>query len=49
MNHQDVPYETDEEYEYECLHCGAIEVASNYPGTCPECGEPVRNRRMPFE
>lgn len=49
MKHQDVSYESDEEYEYECLHCGKIATASSYPGDCPDCGEAVRNRRMSFE
>jgi rubrerythrin len=46
---RDVHYETDEEYEYECLGCGETTTASRHPGSCPDCGAGLRNRRMPYE
>ncbi|RBI58981.1 hypothetical protein DMJ13_24535 [halophilic archaeon] len=49
MSYQDCGHDSDGAYEYECLHCGTIATATNHPGSCPDCGEAVRNRGMPCE
>ena len=42
-------YEPDEAYEYECFDCGETVIAVSNPGSCPECGASMRNRRYPIE
>ncbi|MFC4549306.1 MULTISPECIES: rubrerythrin-like domain-containing protein [Halorussus] len=49
MTHRDVTYDSDAEYEYECLNCGTTVSAVNYPGGCPDCESAMRNRGMPCE
>ena len=49
MTHRDVEYESDADSEYECMECGAIVRADSHPGTCADCGNAMRNRRMPYE
>ncbi|WP_128476083.1 rubrerythrin-like domain-containing protein [Halorussus pelagicus] len=49
MKTRDPEYDADEDYEYECLHCGATVSASSHPGDCDDCGRSMRNRRMPYE
>jgi len=45
----DVAPKSDEETPYECFACGNIVVAETSPGQCPDCGGPMRNRRIPIE
>lgn len=47
MGDRDVSYDGDAEYE--CLNCGETITQDTYPGTCPECGSSLRNRRTPLE
>lgn len=49
MSHRDVAYDSDAEYEYECLQCSTTVGATSNPGACPDCGAGMRNRRMPYE
>lgn len=49
MKHGDIEYNSDDEYEYECLNCSTTVTASSHPGGCPECDTTMRNRRMPYE
>lgn len=49
MNHRDVEYDPDADYEYECMGCSSTLRAANHPGDCPECGTAMRNRQMPYE
>jgi rubrerythrin len=44
----DVGTDTDEAI-FECLHCGWSEQSETNPGTCPECGNGLRNCSMPIE
>ena len=46
---RDVDPEPDEETPYECFECGNIIIAENSSDRCPDCGGPMRNRRMPLE
>jgi rubrerythrin len=46
---KDVDPDSDEETPYECFECGKIIIAEDSPGQCPDCGGPMRNRRMPLE
>lgn len=46
---RDVEYDTEGEYEYECLQCGDVIVAVSHPGECSDCGGTLRNRGMPYE
>jgi len=46
---KDVDPESDEKTSYECFECGNIIIAENSPDRCPDCGGPMRNRRMPVE
>ncbi|WP_254840620.1 rubrerythrin-like domain-containing protein [Natronomonas marina] len=39
----------DDRLLYECLTCGWSERAATNPGTCPECGDDIRNCSMPLE
>ena len=48
MQH-DVPDESDDEAEYECLECGHVVTAETHPGECPECGGEMQNRAMSLE
>lgn len=34
---------------YECTRCGWSKRAETNPGTCPECGDDLRNCSMPIE
>ncbi|MBP1902939.1 MULTISPECIES: rubrerythrin-like domain-containing protein [Halorubrum] len=45
----DVDPESDEKTPYECFECGSIIIAEDSPGQCPDCGGPMRNRRMSLE
>jgi signal-transduction protein with cAMP-binding, CBS, and nucleotidyltransferase domain len=40
-----VDAETDDTYE--CMSCGARVTATNKPGTCDDCGAPMRNISVP--
>jgi rubrerythrin len=46
---RDVDQQSGKETPYECFECGNIFVAENNPGTCPDCGGGMRNRRTPIE
>ncbi|EMA07916.1 rubrerythrin-like domain-containing protein [Haloferax denitrificans] len=46
---RDVNSEPDEKTPYECFECGSIIIAEDRPAQCPDCGGPVRNRRIPLE
>lgn len=46
--HQRDPYSPDESY-YECVDCRTRTVSDDYLGSCPDCGEPVRNLAVPRE
>jgi rubrerythrin len=46
---RDVTQSPDEETPYECFECGAVVVAADDPGSCPECDSEMRNRQMPIE
>mgnify|MGYP002338731606 CR=1 FL=1 len=44
------PGDTDNgEQIYECFECGAVVVAADDPGSCPECDGEMRNRQTPIE
>ncbi|MFC4543142.1 rubrerythrin-like domain-containing protein [Halosolutus amylolyticus] len=45
---KDVTYDPEDESTYECFSCGTV-VNASAPGTCPECGADMRNRRTPIE
>ena len=49
MSHRDPDYDSNAEYEYEGSNCGDIVRADAHPGSCSDCGVPMRNRRMPYE
>lgn len=49
MMTRDPDYETNADYEYECLNCGSTVRATSHPGDCADCGRTMRNRRMPYE
>ncbi|WP_227356945.1 rubrerythrin-like domain-containing protein [Haladaptatus salinisoli] len=49
MAPKDVDYEAGSESDYECLECGKTLRATSAPGSCPDCGTSMRNRRMPYE
>lgn len=49
MRGEDIEYEADVSYEYECLSCGDRVASDSHPGDCPECGASYRNRNMPLE
>lgn len=34
---------------FECLRCGWFDETDTHPGTCPECGNDLRNCAMPIE
>lgn len=34
---------------YECLECGWSKRSATSPGSCPECGNDLRNCSMPLE
>lgn len=44
----DVGADADESV-YECTRCGWSERAETSPGTCPKCGNDLRNTAMPIE
>jgi rubrerythrin len=46
---RDAEYDPNAERPYECFECGNLEVAAEDPGSCPECGGDMRNRRTPLE
>ncbi len=46
---RDIEIDPDETSPYECFECGTITVAADNPGTCPDCGGPMRNRWTPIE
>ncbi|MDR5674059.1 Rubrerythrin-like domain-containing protein [Halalkaliarchaeum sp. AArc-CO] len=46
---RDAAYDVDGRSEYECPNCGQTVTAASYPGDCPECAAPMRNRATPFE
>ncbi|WP_227357239.1 rubrerythrin-like domain-containing protein [Haladaptatus salinisoli] len=46
---RDVKPEPDKETPYECFECGNIIIAVSGPSQCPDCGGPMRNRRIPLE
>jgi rubrerythrin len=46
---RDVAYDPTEESPYECFTCGTVVVAGTNPGTCDDCGSPMRNRLTPIE
>jgi rubrerythrin len=46
---KDVEQHADAASPYECLQCGGVTVAEDNPGSCPDCGGEMRNRRTPLE
>ena len=46
---RDVELIPGEESPYECFECGLIVFKETHPGTCPDCGEEMRNRQTPLE
>ncbi|MXR19137.1 rubrerythrin-like domain-containing protein [Halobacterium bonnevillei] len=46
---RDVDQHSDEESPYECFECGNVVLEETNPGTCPDCGSAMRNRRTPLE
>ncbi|WP_157525752.1 rubrerythrin-like domain-containing protein [Halorientalis sp. IM1011] len=46
---RDTESTSSEETPYECFECGNVIVATDNPGSCPECGGSMRNRLMPLE
>ncbi|WP_254532888.1 rubrerythrin-like domain-containing protein [Natrinema gelatinilyticum] len=46
---KDVEIDLDEESPYECFECGKIVIVENTPSQCPDCGGPMRNRRVSLE
>ena len=46
---RDVEYDPRDESAYECFSCGTIVIAETNPGSCDDCGSPMRNRLMPIE
>lgn len=46
---RDVEYDPGEETAYECFSCGTIVTAVDNPGSCPNCGDQLRNRQTPIE
>lgn len=46
---KDIDTDSDEESPYECFECGNIIIVEDNPVRCPDCGGPMRNRRMPLE
>ncbi|WP_152529718.1 rubrerythrin-like domain-containing protein [Candidatus Halobonum tyrrellensis] len=46
---RDLTTDLEEESPYECFECGNITVAEEHPGSCPDCGGAMRNRRTPLE
>jgi rubrerythrin len=46
---RDVDQRSEAETAYECFGCGTIVRAADNPGECPDCGDPMRNRRTPIE
>ena len=46
---RDIKQDPNEEKPYECFECGTIIVAESGPGSCPDCGGEMRNRKMPIE
>lgn len=46
---RDATYDFDGRSEYECANCGRTVMAGSYPGDCPDCEAPLRNRATPFE
>lgn len=49
MRGEDIEYDADATYDYECLSCGNRIVADSHPGDCSDCGASYRNRNMPLE
>lgn len=46
---RDLNAETEAGTPYECFECGTIVITEAHPGTCPDCGGAMRNRRTPIE
>lgn len=46
---KDADYDPQSENPYECFDCGTIQIETDDPGKCPECGGDMRNRRTPME
>jgi rubrerythrin len=46
---RDIEYDSGEETAYECFDCGRIVVDERNPNQCPDCGQSMRNRLVPFE
>ncbi|WP_231188694.1 rubrerythrin-like domain-containing protein [Haladaptatus sp. DYF46] len=46
---RDVDYDHGSKAAYECFSCGTVLMVETHPGTCPDCGGPIRNRRTPLE